>query len=382
MARAISVVSGKKGVGSSTVAINLAICIAGQGYRTCLLLTDPQFYENNLSVEIAPEKELTAVILKNRTLESVIITQYHGIDILLGGSMLETAQSIDPGQMQYFLRSFAAMADYDFFIIDALPGNFKVTLSLCMAATDIILVLTPESSSITSTHSLVKALGQNGFNGSMSVVVNQSKNVQISGMAINKLNDSLQKSFQIHLKSLGDITKDPLVSKSTDDPTPYVIKFPESTVSRDIQKIALTLTNMETSVPPIPGLAMFWEKFFNLLGADTKNFMAMAASIKPESRPSEFSPDENEVPAVGLKMLLTGDQRNRDDIKQTLSSGDFRALLVHLSDNIASLSREVGGLRIILERQSRRLSDSSDSPAHAPSKVSLDFESFLSQRLG
>jgi len=139
---------------------------------------------------------------------------------------------------------------------------------------------------------------------------------------------------------------------------------------------------METSVPPIPGLAMFWEKFFNLLGADTKNFMAMAASIKPESRPSEFSPDENEVPAVGLKMLLTGDQRNRDDIKQTLSSGDFRALLVHLSDNIASLSREVGDLRIILERQSRRLSDSSDSPAHAPSKVSLDFESFLSQRLG
>jgi flagellar biosynthesis protein FlhG len=378
MARAISVVSGKKGVGSSTVAINLALCIAGQGYRTCLFLADAQFYQTCLSLEIASESELASVIEKKHAAENAIIRQYPGIDILLGGSLMKIAQTLDPRQTESFLRLFASMADYDFFIIDALPGNSKITTALCMAATDIVLVFTPEPPSITSAHSLVKTLGQKGFKGVMSVVVNQSKNVQISSMAINKLNDALQKSFQIHLEPLGDITKDPSVSKATDERTPYVINYPESTVARDIQKIALTLTNMETSVPLFAGLDMFWQRFFNLLGSDESDFALLAAAMRSKDSPLEIKPDKN----TGLKNIV-GDQPNDADFKQLSASADFPALLERLSNNIASLTREVGGLRSILEHQrGPGLSDSSDSPAQSPSKITLDFESFLSQRLG
>lgn len=378
MARAISVVSGKKGVGSSTVAINLALCIAGQGYRTCLFLADAQFYQTSLSLEIAPEAELTSVIEKKYTAEDAIIRRYPGIDILLGGSMLKTAQTSDPGQTSSFLSLFASLPDYDFFIIDAPPGNSKITMALCMAATDIVLVFTPEPPSITSAHSLVKALGQNGFKGLMSVVVNQSKNVQISSMAINKLNDALQKSFQIHLEPLGDITKDPSVSKATDERTPYVINYPESTVARDIQKIALTLTNMETSGPLLTGLDTFWQRVFNLIGSSESDFASMAATMRSKDGSMEIKPDEN----AGLKSIV-GDQRNEGDLEQILAPTDVLTLLERLSNNIASLTREVGDLRSVLEQQQRsRLARSSDPPAQSPSKITLDFESFLSQRIG
>ncbi len=382
MVRAITVVSGKNGVGSSTVAINLALCIAGQGYRTCLLLTDAHFYRNSLCLGIDSEKELTAVIEKKQTAEDTVIRQCPGIDIFLGGSLLETFQTLDSGQIQYFLSSFASMTDYDFFIIDALPGNSKTTLALCMAATDVILVLTPEPSIITSAHTLVKSLGQNGFRGLMSVVVNQSKNVQISSMAINKLNNALQKSFQIHLEPLGDITKDSSVSKATDERTPYVINYPESTVARDIQKIALTLTNMEISVAPFTGLDMFWQRLFNLLGSNESDFSSMAAAMRLEGGPLEIRPDGKKATDTRHKDI-TGGQHGEADFKQTLASGDLLTLLERLSNNIASLTREVGGLRSVLEHQTRyRPSGFSDSPAQSPSKITLDYESFLSQRLG
>ncbi len=143
----IAVGSGKGGVGKTTVAVNLAVSLASQGYKVGLM--DADVYGPNVPRMIGVSAEPMAAGDKIEPLERF------GIKVMSMGFLNPTDRPlIWRGPMlhsviQQFLRG-VAWGDLDFLVIDLPPGTGDVQLSLLQTVpiSGAVVVTTPSDVSL------------------------------------------------------------------------------------------------------------------------------------------------------------------------------------------------------------------------------------------
>ena len=144
----IAVSSGKGGVGKSTVAANLAVALAQQGYKVGLLDADifgpsvPKMFHleaENIFAEMRDGRQVLIPAMK------------YGVKILSIGFFVKptTATLWRGGMASNALKQLIADADWgdlDFFIIDTPPGTSDIHLTLLqnLAITGAVIVSTPQ----------------------------------------------------------------------------------------------------------------------------------------------------------------------------------------------------------------------------------------------
>ena len=144
----IPVSSGKGGVGKSTVAANLAVALAQQGYKVGLLDADifgpsvPKMFHleaENIFAEMRDGRQVLIPAMK------------YGVKILSIGFFVKptTATLWRGGMASNALKQLIADADWgdlDFFIIDTPPGTSDIHLTLLqnLAITGAVIVSTPQ----------------------------------------------------------------------------------------------------------------------------------------------------------------------------------------------------------------------------------------------
>ena len=140
MARVITVTSGKGGVGKTNISANLALCLARQGFRTCLFDADLGLANINILLGLYPEYDLGDVILNEKTVDDIIIKDFKGIDIIPGSSGVDKMADLGPEKLDYLIKSFSELdGEYDFFIFDTSAGVSKNVVSFCMTSSEVIL---------------------------------------------------------------------------------------------------------------------------------------------------------------------------------------------------------------------------------------------------
>ncbi len=145
---AVAVSSGKGGVGKSTVAANLAVALAAQGYRTGLLDADifgpsvPKMFHLEGAQIFAEQKDGR---------ELIIPAEKYGVRILSIGFFVNpgTATLWRGAMASNALRQLIADADWgelDYLIIDTPPGTSDIHLTLLqnVALTGAVIVTTPQ----------------------------------------------------------------------------------------------------------------------------------------------------------------------------------------------------------------------------------------------
>ena len=145
----IAVSSGKGGVGKSTVAANLAVALAAQGYKVGLLNADifgpsvPKMF--HLEAE-----QIFAEMREGR--QMLIPAMKYGVKILSIGFFVnpDTATLWRGGMASNALKQLVADAlweDLDYFILDTPPGTSDIHLTLLqnLAITGAVIVSTPQN---------------------------------------------------------------------------------------------------------------------------------------------------------------------------------------------------------------------------------------------
>lgn len=267
-ARIITVTSGKGGVGKSSISVNLALEFKKQGKR--VIIFDADFGLANIEVMIGaiPKYNLADLIYKGKELKDIIVNGPMDIGFISGGSGISSMSNMSKDQVLYLvykLRELESIADI--IIIDTGAGISDTVLEFVSTSSEIILVATPEPTSITDSYALLKALNaRKDFDNKESiikVVANRVVSRDEGENLYNKLSVVVNKFLDVNMEFLGIIPVDTNMSKAVMQQKPITLAFPNSQASKSMELLASKLLDIEISEENRKnGLAAMFAKMF------------------------------------------------------------------------------------------------------------------------
>lgn len=239
LGRIIAVSSGKGGVGKSTVAVNIAIALAGMGHRVGIM--DADIYGPNLPLMLGVDQ---APAVKD---EKIIPLEAHGIKVISLGFLIEKEQPAiwrGPIVMKIitqFLRD-VMWGELDYFLVDMPPGTGDAQLSLVQATNvhGAVIVTTPQQVAVGDALRGVKMFERTNV-PVLGIVENMSwfENPETGKpIAVFGSGGGTRLAEQTNLPLLGQIPLDPRVQEGGDTGRPIVVAEPTSPVAKSMLKIA------------------------------------------------------------------------------------------------------------------------------------------------
>lgn len=267
-ARIITVTSGKGGVGKSSVSINLALQFRQQGKR--VIIFDADFGLANIEVMfgVIPKYTLADLMFKGKELKEIITEGPNGVQFVSGGSGIARLVNLDREQVKRILYKLSELENLaDVIIIDTGAGISQSVLEFAAASPEILLVTTPEPTSITDSYALLKALAMNpSFDRSASKVLLVANKVTTAAESKNifeKLSAVVGRFLNIKLEYLGAVPQDSNITKAIMKQRPVSLEYPNANASKAFAAMEQRLSNGEAYVPhQKKGVSRFFSSVF------------------------------------------------------------------------------------------------------------------------
>jgi len=175
--RVIAVSSGKGGVGKTFFSTHLASKAASQGLRVLLLDADLGLANVDVMLGLSGQGSVKQVVTGEASLSDMLVRAKQGFDVLPGGSGLAELTALSGVQQQVLMDEMRAAAkDYDLVLIDTAAGISDNVLFFVASAESVLVVLTPDPTSLTDAYALIKVLSQQRDVRRFMVAINQADN--------------------------------------------------------------------------------------------------------------------------------------------------------------------------------------------------------------
>ena len=253
LARVITVTSGKGGVGKSSISVNLAIELARMGKRVLIMDVDFGLANIEVMLGIRPEYNLADMMFRGKSLADIVIKGPEGIGFISGGSGIHELTSLTREQIVNLTMRLVELDEMaDIVIIDTGAGIADAVLEFVSASTEVLLVATPEPTSITDAYALLKTLYRksefSAENTRIKVIANRVTAQNEGRELFEKINLVVKKFLKFGMEYLGDIPQDEQVSRAIIRQKPVVLSAPDSGAGKALRKLATKLAG--ASVPP------------------------------------------------------------------------------------------------------------------------------------
>ena len=245
-AKVITITSGKGGVGKSNMAVNLAVHFRKMGKR--VIIFDADFGLANVEVMFGtvPKYNLTKLLEGEMKIEDIITKGPEDIGFISGGSGIVGLNNLNKSQIDYLISNLSYLNELtDVLIIDTGAGVSDSVLDFVLASPEVVLVTTPEPSSLTDSYSLIKALYKNpGFikNGTNIRLVANKVNSRDEAMAVyNKIKTVTTKFLNGEVKYLGMVPQDDTLEKAVRNQKIVSLSYPKAKSTKAFETIAYEL---------------------------------------------------------------------------------------------------------------------------------------------
>ncbi|MEK8050406.1 MinD/ParA family protein [Ideonella sp. DXS22W] len=175
-ARVTAVTSGKGGVGKTFVAANLAAALARRGERVLVLDADLGLANLDVVLNLAARTTLHDVFTGRASLEQAMQPAPGGFTVLLAGSGLIEYSRMTPEVREKLLGLIEQVRpQFDQVLLDTGAGISDVVLFTISLADEVLVVATPEPTSLADAYATVKVLAGTQAARPMRLLVNQTQ---------------------------------------------------------------------------------------------------------------------------------------------------------------------------------------------------------------
>lgn len=260
-ARIITVSSGKGGVGKTNFTVNLGIKLSSMGHKVTIVDADLGLANIDVILGLVPKYTLTHVVKDDMGIDEIIMEGPGGVNIVSGGSGVMELVNMEHEQLDALISSFEYMNnDSDFILIDTGAGLSQSVISFIQAADEVILVITPDPTSITDAYAVIKNIAES--DKQIKVVINRIDTNKEGYDVFHKINSATQKFLNVEVESLGFIYEDLNVKRAVRQQTPFILNYPNCLASKGISVIANNLVNNSCYVNNVNGFNRFINRLF------------------------------------------------------------------------------------------------------------------------
>lgn len=221
LGKVVAVTSGKGGVGKTFVSANLAAALAKRGQRVLVLDADLGLANLDVVLNLYPKITLHDVFTGKAKLEDAIVRAPGGFSVLLAGSGMVEYSRLAPEVRDDFLRIIGGLVPhYDVVLLDTGAGISDVVLFAVSLASEVIVVATPEPTSLTDAYATIKVLVGQQKRQNIRMVINQTARLGDGRAITTQLQQVLDRFVTtdtgkpVRLIHMGDIPVDPMVRQA------------------------------------------------------------------------------------------------------------------------------------------------------------------------
>ncbi|KGK90369.1 ATPase [Desulfosporosinus sp. HMP52] len=237
--RVIAVTSGKGGVGKTSFTVNLALALAEYGQRIVILDGDLGLANVDIAFGLSARYTIEHLLSGEKTIEEILLIGHRGIGIIPGGSGVQKLADLERDNLKNVIANLGRLEKMtDLLIIDTGAGLGHIVINFLQAADDVILITTPEPTSLTDAYGLLKSLRVEAGDVPIHLVVNKVRSEADALATYKRLETAVQKFLNGSLNYLGYVYEDSFVGRSVMQQDPLGISYPDSPAYKCIQWIA------------------------------------------------------------------------------------------------------------------------------------------------
>jgi len=228
----LALTSGKGGVGKSTISVNTAILL--QKMRKKVLLVDADLHLGNvdLLMGLRLKYTLTDVLENERPLEDIIVKAPGDVDVLPAATASLGLINTEEKTLRALAHNFSKLEhDYDIILIDTGAGISKTVISFLLGADKIIVIISPDPSSIADAYAVIKVVKSLNADIPMVMVPNMVQSHDEADTIHKKMNLMVGKFLNSKVEYGGSLLKDELIARSIKKQRPFVLDHPNSVSS-------------------------------------------------------------------------------------------------------------------------------------------------------
>ncbi|RXI97990.1 MinD/ParA family protein [Anaerobacillus alkaliphilus] len=265
--KVLAVVSGKGGVGKSNFSLNFAIELTKAGKKVVLFDLDIGMANVDILMGVSSKFTIVDMIEKDLSIWDIIEEGPEKLSFIAGGTGFSSMFQLNPRKISRFLQQLELISGkYDYIIFDMGAGVSKDSLHFILSANEIIVVTTPEPTSVTDAYAMVKYIQLKDQEIPIQVLVNRSETPSEGKKTFENLKLVTSQFLQKDISLLGIIPNDPSVLKAVKAQKPFILQAPSSKPSQAIREIVTKFTGVtreEVSTPPFSAFISKIKKYLS-----------------------------------------------------------------------------------------------------------------------
>ena len=241
-ARMMAVTSGKGGVGKTNIVTNLGFALSKIGAMVTILDADVGLGNLDLLLGMTPKYNLSHVLAGHVAFEDIIIEVRPGMRIIPASSGIQEMTRLTNSQKIAILEDIEKAAlNTDFFFIDTAAGISSNVTYFNSAADEVIVVVSPEPTSITDAYALMKVMSYKDSDTVFKLIVNKVKNEDEAKEIYRQLKFVTDRFINIPIEMFGWVSNDKHMTACVRKQSLICEAYPESDASKCINSMAKKL---------------------------------------------------------------------------------------------------------------------------------------------
>jgi flagellar biosynthesis protein FlhG len=258
-ARVIAITSGKGGVGKTSIVGNLGYGFAKLGKKVLILDADLGLGNLDVLLGLAPKYNLSHVILGERTIDEILVEGPGKMNILPASSGIQELTNLNKDQKIHILTQLDLLIDsVDVLFIDTAAGISSNVMDFNATAQEVVVVVSPEPTSITDAYALMKVLSLKYSGKACKLIVNMVRRAEEGREIFRQLQMVTDRFLDITIEYLGYVLHDGKVTKGVKNQKIVSELYPDTPASRCFTDISRKISSMSPLNLPKGGSNLFW----------------------------------------------------------------------------------------------------------------------------